>query len=104
MARFYGSIGVVKTSETAPGVHSQVATEYSCVGEILRSNQRIDRGDKINGNLTLDNRFSIITNSYLDENYPFIKYLLWKGIKWSVNSIEFLRPRIILTIGEVYNG
>jgi hypothetical protein len=32
-----------------------------------------------------------------------MRWLEWKGTKWKVTSVEIERPRMILTIGDVYN-
>ena len=33
-----------------------------------------------------------------------MRYVHWMGALWEVNSVEVLNPRLILTIGGVYNG
>jgi hypothetical protein len=36
---------------------------------------------------------------------PFdIRYVEWMGELWTVANVETQRPRLILTLGEVYNG
>ena len=34
----------------------------------------------------------------------FIKYIRWMNAVWNVTNVEVLYPRLILTIGDVYNG
>lgn len=104
MAKFHGSIGYVTTEETAPGVHSEVATERPYTGDILRSNQRWEGTDQLNDNFNINNRFSIVADEFAYTNLQLIRYILWNGNKWKVNSAEIQRPRIVLTIGGVYNG
>lgn len=104
MAKFHGEIGFIEIEETSPGVHVEIATEHSYVGDILRSNQRWQNGEQLNANLTINNRFSIVGDAFAYENFSNMRYVKWNGRKWSINSIEIERPRIILTIGGVYNG
>jgi hypothetical protein len=104
MAKFHGMIGYAQTTETAPGVFTEVVTEHQCVGEILRNNQRWERSEHLNDNLTIDNRFSIVADAYANENFQYMKYILWMGTKWKVTSVEVQRPRLILSVGGVYNG
>lgn len=104
MAKFHGKIGYIQTEETVPGVHEEIATERSYVGDILRSNQTWEKNENLNDNLTINNRFSIVADAFAYENFQYIRYILWMGTKWKISSIEIQRPRLILTIGGVYNG
>ncbi len=104
MAKFHGVIGYIRNEETAPGVWSEVVTKRPCSGDILRSTKRWENGDKVNDNLTIDNRFSIIADEFAISNVHFMRYLTITGSSWKITSFEILRPRIILTVGGVYNG
>ncbi len=33
-----------------------------------------------------------------------MKYVRWQGERWRITNIEIQRPRIVLTIGGIYNG
>ena len=33
-----------------------------------------------------------------------MKYVEWMGTRWKVTNVVVQRPRLILTVGEVYNG
>ena len=104
MAKFHGMVGYVKTEETAPGVHSEVVTERAYHGDILRNNQRWEKSEHLNDNLTISNRFSIIADQFAYQNLEYIRYIKWNGTSWKVSYLEVERPRIILNIGGVYNG
>jgi len=104
MAKFHGVVGFVQTEETAPGVFTEVVTEVSYTGDILRNNQRWEAADKLNDNLVIGNRFSIVANPYAYTNMKYIRYIEWMGTKWVVSSIDIQRPRLVLTVGGVYNG
>lgn len=104
MAKFHGKIGVVKAEETAPGVFQQVATEKVYKGDILRSSQNWQQSEKVNDDITINNRFSIVADTFLFENLQFVRYIVWQGSKWKVTSFDIERPRLILNIGGVYNG
>lgn len=106
MAKFHGKIGYIKTEETEPGsgVYTEIAMEFPYVGDILRSNLSWERNDNLNDDLNVSNRFSIVADAFAYENFPYIRYVTWMGSKWKVNSVEIQRPRLILTVGGVYNG
>lgn len=104
MAKFQGVIGYVNSEETAPGVFKDIVTERDCVGDILRNNRRWESGQKVNDDLTIDNRFSVLLSDYIINNTQYLRYLKVLGTKWKITSFEIQRPRIILTVGGVYNG
>lgn len=104
MAKFHGIIGYVQTEETAPGVYNEVVTERTYTGDILRNNRRWENSERLNDNLVINNQFSIVADAFAYENFQNIRYIQWMGTSWKVNSIEIQRPRLILTVGGVYNG
>lgn len=104
MAKFHGKIGIVSSVETAPGVHQEVATEVSVNGDIIREARRFEKGDTLNENLSLSNRFSIVYNDVTLRDFQYIKYVKYLDVLWKVTNIEIQLPRIILTVGGVYNG
>lgn len=104
MAKFYGAIGYAETSETAPGVWEEVITERNYSGDVIKNSKRWQNGENLNDNLTLDNKISILADPFAYENFHTIRYVKWMGTSWKASSIDFQRPRIVITIGGVYNG
>ena len=104
MSKFYGPIGYVTQQEISPGVWDEVVVEKSYRGDILQDTRRWQVSEHKNDNLTISNRFSIIADPFLYENSSTIRYVSWLGVRWKVTNIEIQRPRLILTLGEVYNG
>jgi hypothetical protein len=104
MAKFYGIIGYVETKETAPGTWTPVPTEHTYHGDIVRNNRRWQEGENLNDDLTISNQISIVADSFAYKNLSAIRYIRWMGSNWKVTSIDIQRPRLLLTIGGVYNG
>lgn len=105
MAKFYGKIGFVKTEDQGDGVWVEKPIEREYVGDVVKNNRRWDTpSDQINDNLNLNNTISIISDDFAINNMSFIKYVEWMGSFWDISTIEIQRPRLILTIGGVYNG
>lgn len=109
MARFFGPVGFIRTEETDPvehpGVWEPVATEYEYYGDVIRNTHRWDQnGGSSNDNLILNNTISIVADSFAYENIGAMKYVKWLGECWRITNIEIQRPRLILTIGGLYNG
>ena len=104
MAKFRGVIGYVKTKETTPGVWTDKVTKHTKTIEIIRNMSNWQPGESANDNLTLNNQFSTVADPYAQQNFSDIKYIEFKGTKWKVTSAEVKHPRLLLTIGGVYNG
>jgi len=104
MSKFYGPIGYITQKEISPGVWDEVVVEHSYRGDIIQNARRREASEHKNDNLTISNQLSIIADPFLYENSSTIRYVLWLGVRWKVTNIEIQRPRLILTLGEVYNG
>lgn len=104
MAKYHGVIGFVEFKEIAPGVSDEIPTEREYYGDVLQNNKRWEAGSDINDNIQINNRISIIADEYANDNLFAIRYISWKKSFWKVTNAEVQRPRIILTIGGVYNG
>lgn len=104
MGKFFGVVGYVETKETAPGVWTDVVTEHQYYGDVLRNVRRLENGENLNDNINVNNSISIVADAYAERNFFAIKYVEWMGALWKVTNVEVQRPRLILTIGGVYNG
>jgi hypothetical protein len=105
MARFYGQVGYADEAvETAPGVYEDSIVEYSYFGDVLRNTRRLGEGEPINSDLNVNNSISIVADAYAREHFFAIRYIRWAGTLWTVTTVEEKRPRLLLTLGKVYNG
>jgi hypothetical protein len=104
MARFYGRIGYGETVEKAPGVYVDDIVEYSYYGDVIRNSRYLREGENLNADLSVQNSISIVADAYANEHFFAIRYIEWAGALWTVSSVEVQSPRLILRLGEVYNG
>nr|DAL46691.1 MAG TPA_asm: hypothetical protein [Caudoviricetes sp.] len=104
MAKYFGKIGYSVTKETTPGVWEESVTERSYYGDLIKNTRRYQSADKVNDDLNISNEISILADPYAYENFHLMKYVEFMGAKWKVTSVEVQHPRLILTIGGVYNG
>lgn len=105
--KFSGNVGFwLEDTETKPGVYKPKIIEKFYVGDILKDIRRFQTAEnQQNENLVVNNRVSIISDLYMQQNWASIKYVLWNNIKWKVTSIDIgSYPRVILELGGVYNG
>ena len=104
MAKFYGVVGYVETKETTPGVWDEIATERNYSGDVIKNTSSWQKGESLNDNLTINNQISILADPFAYQNFYAMRYVQWMGACWKITSVDVKQPRIILTIGGVYNG
>lgn len=106
MAKWYGAIGYVSEQiETTPGVWTDQIIERKHKGTLTRISSRWSTpSDSINDDLTVNNQISIVADPFAYKNFQSMRYVEFAGTKWKVESVEVKYPRLILTIGGVYNG
>lgn len=104
MAKFYGIVGYVATEETSPGVWEEVQTERDYTGDVLRNTRRWESSGHLNDDLNVNNSISIVADAFAYQHFFAIRYVKWMGASWKVTNVEVQRPRLLLTIGGVYNG
>lgn len=104
MAKFYGTIGYVNTVETEPGMWEEQKTERQYSGELVKNTRRLESSGGVNDNVNISNEVSIVADPYAYENFHAMRYIKFMGAKWKISNIEVRYPRLILTIGGVYNG
>lgn len=104
MAKFFGVIGFEETQETRPGVFEPTITKRNYGGDVLRSSKRNESGEQINDNIAISNQFSIVADKYAYNHIYGMKYIRYMGTCWKITDVEIQHPRLILTIGGLYNG
>ena len=104
MARFYGRIGYGESVEAAPGVWEDQIVEHSYYGDVIRNARNLREGENLNFDLSVQNSISIVADAYANDHFFAIRYVEWAGVLWTVTSVEVQSPRLLLRLGEVYNG
>ena len=104
MAKWYGAIGFAETVETAPGVKVEQITKRNYYGELNRNTRRLQSTEHLNDDITISNEISIIADPYAMDHFHSIRYAEFTGIAWKVTNVEVQFHRLVLTLGEVWNG
>lgn len=105
MERFYDVVGYVVNEETSSGVYSGVTVaEKKYYGDVKRVSRRWEKTENLNDDLVVNHNIEIIADAYAYDHFFAIKYVRWKGAYWKVTSVDVLRPRLVLSLGGVYNG
>ncbi len=103
MAKFYGSIGYAETVKTSPGIHEETIVEYPYYGDFIRNTRQLQTGESLNDDVNVANEISIIADPFARENFFRMRYVVFMGAKWKISKVEVGYPRLILTIGGLYN-
>lgn len=102
MAKFYGTVGFVKTVESAPGVWTEQIVERKYYGNVI-SRTRSLQSNGVNDNINISDEISIVADPFANENYFAIRFVEYMGAKWKVQSISVQFPRLNLSLGGLYN-
>lgn len=104
MAKWYGVIGYAETVETKPGIWEEQITERDYYGDLFRNSRRLQSTDKVNDDINISNQLSIVADPYAINNFYSMRYAEFSGAKWKITDVEVQYPRLILTLGGVWNG
>jgi hypothetical protein len=104
MAKFAGKVGYGVPTEGAPGVWADEIVERSYYGDVIRNTRRLSEGENLNFDLSVGNSISIIADAYANDHFFAIRYVEWAGVLWTVTTVDVESPRLVLRLGEVYNG
>jgi len=104
MARFSGRVGYGESVESAPGVWVDEIVERSYFGDVIRNARNLQQGENLNADLSVQNSISIVADAYANDHFFAIRYVEWAGALWTISSVEVQSPRLLLRLGEVYNG
>ena len=104
MAKFYGVIGYAISEETEPGVFEEQIVERNHVGDVIRNTRRLKEVGKVNDDITISNQISILSDPFASNNFHTMRYVSYMGSKWKVVEVEVQYPRLILTLGGLYNA
>lgn len=104
MPKFCGNIGYAISKETTPGVWIEDIVERQYFGDVYRNTRKLQSGNQVNDSIDISNEISILSDPFANENFHSMRYVIYMGAKWKVSSVEVRYPRLILTVGGLYNG
>jgi len=104
MAKFHGVVGYAELVEAEKSVWVEQIVTKNATGDIIKNVTRVQAGSAINDNITISNVISIVADSYAIEHMFALRYVTWMGVKWKATSVDVQLPRLLITLGGVYNG
>lgn len=103
MARYHGYVGYAIDVEAYPGVWEEQISEHEYFGDVLKNRINMQQGSVVNAKIIISNSISIIADPFAFEHVYAMRYVTYLGKKWSILNVSIERPRLILTLGGLYN-
>lgn len=103
MAKWFGKIGFAESAETKPGVWEDTITVREYFGDLIRNTRRLQTTDQLNDDIDISNEINIVSDPYANENFHAMRYAEFMGAKWKITSVEVQYPRLVLSLGGLWN-
>lgn len=104
MGKWCGVIGYAEKVEVRPGIWDEGIVEKPYYGDIGRNTRRLQTTESPNDGIAISNEFSILSDPYAIKNFHKMRYLSYMGENWKIETADVKYPRIVLTLGGVWNG
>lgn len=104
MAKFFGEVGYVTTKETNPGVWEEIPDKRNYYGDVLSNYRRLESSGNLNDDINVNVKISIVADPYAIQHFHAMRYVEFEGARWKITNVEPQYPRLILTLGGLYNG
>jgi len=104
MPKFRGAVGFAQPTEKEPGLWVEEIVERKYSGDLIQMRRLLQSTEHIHDDMTLSVEISIVGDDFALNNFGLIRYVALGGVKWKVSKVNPQFPRLILTVGGVYNG
>lgn len=101
--KWQGKIGFAQTINEDGIWNDQLVIKYF-TGDLIKKNYNFQSNGDINDDITINHQLSILANKFIYDNFQCIKFVEVMGVNWKVKSVEVQYPRLILSLGGVWNG
>ncbi len=107
--KFSGMVGFSWTEERlidgeASGIFDTHTEERHYKGDVLNMSYGFQKNNQVNDDAKVSKRISFVADPFAFSHFPGITYVVWMGFKWEVTNVEVNYPRLILSVGGIYNG
>ena len=108
MAKWAGIIGFAQQKEqiiddVPSGVWVEEIIQRKYSGDLIKNKIVTQNSNAINDSMNISNQISLIADPYALKNFTTMRYLTFMGSKWKIRDVDVEFPRIILTIGDMFN-
>lgn len=105
MNKWCGKIGFTYTGEVEPGIWvKDEVVERQYFGDIMSNRWKRQNSGNVNDDINISNQISIVADPYARDHVSAMTWIEFSNEKWKVTDVEVQYPRLIVSIGEVWNG
>ena len=101
--RFHGKVGYFDTVETKPGLFEEQLIFRTYYGDVIQNRKRDSLGSKVIADIQVTNQISIVADAYARDHFFKLRCVEWQGALWSVSDVDVQPPRLILSLGGLYD-
>lgn len=101
--KYYDKIAYSYHVESEPGIFEEAYHEQYYYGDVIQNGRYIRNNDKINDDVTVNTRISVIADAALNHNFGSIRWVEFMGQKWKAESVVPEPPRLVITLGSLYH-
>ena len=87
-----------------PNQREEQIIEREYRGDLIRNTRRMQTAESLNDDINISNEISIVADPYANQNFHSMRYVEFMGAKWKISNVDVQYPRLILSIGGIYNG
>lgn len=103
--KYYGLIGFGTTvSEADDDAYKEEIEARPYMGDVVRHTYNMQSSDKLTKDVQVNMQISILADEFAVNFMHLIRFAEWRGVKWQVTAVEPQYPRLLLSLGGVYNG
>lgn len=102
--KYCDNIGFSDKVEVRPTIWEDSNVEKKYFGDVISLGQDYNKTENVNDDVIISAQISIISDDYINHSISKIKYVTLMGSKWKVKNIKPVFPRLIITLGGIYNG
>lgn len=103
MGKWAGKVGFAEYVEVSPGYYEEQIVAHPYYGNIESITSRSQSSGNVNDDIVMSNKISILADPFARKNFHTIKYATFMDTKWKVTDVTVQYPRLILSLGGVYN-
>lgn len=104
MGKWFGRIGYAEQLEVSPGVWEEKISERQYYGDVVRNIRRLESSVNVNDDINASMEISIVADPFALNNFHSMRYIEYMGSLWKIPNVEVNYPRLVLTIGGLWNG
>lgn len=102
--RWAGMIGVSARTLVRPGIWEDVITEIPKMGTVEARTETFREEGNVHATYANSTSVSVLSAGPDKVAYNDYRYITHLGVRWSIGSIMFQYPHMVIYLGEEYHG